>query len=73
VIHLNSNRRESSVRVVHTPTGIAASANQCRSQHQNRAHALKILRGKLYMLQESLLNEEDVIVEYYEPTEDGYV
>jgi peptide chain release factor 2 len=44
----NVNKRETAVRVVHIPTGLATQADSERSQAQNREHALKILQGKLY-------------------------
>jgi peptide chain release factor 2 len=44
----NVNKRETAVRVVHIPTGIAVHATGERSQAQNREKALEILRGKLY-------------------------
>jgi peptide chain release factor 2 len=44
----NVNKRETAVRVVHLPTGIAVHVATQRSQAQNRAYALEIIRGKLY-------------------------
>ncbi len=44
----NVNKRETAVRVVHLPTGLAAHADNERSQAQNKDQALKILAGKLY-------------------------
>jgi peptide chain release factor 2 len=43
----NVNKLETAVRVTHLPTGITAQSQNERSQLQNRATALKILRGRL--------------------------
>ncbi len=48
----NVNKRETAVRIVHIPTGIAVHAATERSQAQNRSYALEILRGKLYHRQQ---------------------
>lgn len=48
----NVNKRETAVRVVHIPSGIAVHADSERSQAQNREHAMHILRGKLYKMLE---------------------
>ncbi len=44
----NVNKRETAVRVVHIPTGIAVHASGERSQEQNRERALAILRAKIF-------------------------
>ena len=45
------NKTESAIRLTHIPTGTIVACQQERSQHKNRATAMKIMRGKLYELE----------------------
>ena len=42
------NKTESAVRITHLPTGIVVAQQDEKSQHKNRAKALKILKAKLF-------------------------
>jgi len=53
------NTTESAVRVFHEPTGITASCQDGKSQHENKASALRILKARIYdsILQAQLAEE----------------
>ncbi|MCI0597828.1 PCRF domain-containing protein [Candidatus Parcubacteria bacterium] len=48
----NVNKRETAVRIVHTPSGVSAHVSSERSQQANREKALELVKAKLFRIEE---------------------
>jgi peptide chain release factor 2 len=57
------NKTESAVRLTHVPTGLVVACQNERSQHKNRATAMKMLKAKMYELEFNKRNAAAKVLE----------
>jgi peptide chain release factor 2 len=65
------NKTESAIRITHEPSGIVVQCQNDRSQHKNKAAAMKQLKGKLYEM-EMLKRQEGLDVEEENKSDIGW-
>jgi peptide chain release factor 2 len=65
------NKTSSAIRLTHLPTGIVVQCQNERSQHKNRATALKMLRARLARLEEER-REAEQAAKYQEKAKTGF-
>lgn len=65
------NRTDSAVRITHEPSGIVVACQNQRSQHQNKANAMDMLKARLYE-QELQRREEEKAAAHGEKTNIGW-